>query len=68
MRNLYFVLEETVAIDGELYPTYSIVNPMAGVCHDVTCDRNKAYKIAKRFNNANLSPVHMFDAIEDSII
>ena len=61
----YFVFKETVNVEGEQYPTFSICDETGYCVHDVTTNQNKAYELAAKFSAAKLSPIHLRDAVED---
>lgn len=61
----YFVIQESVDVEGKEYPTYAIVSPSGQVAHDVTTNHDEAIRITKLFKKNHLSPIHFLDAIED---
>ena len=62
---MYHVFREFVEIEGEEFPTYSIVAPNGYTVHDVTPDMKEAYRLANTFTDQRLAPVHLRDACED---
>ena len=68
----YILTISSVTVEDESYETYGIAcidNDTVTKCfNDVSTDRNAVERTIKMFNENELDPEQLLDAIEDSII
>lgn len=67
--NKYILRNDTVTDEnGHQYTAYGVDVPTEQISiPDIFCDRTRAENFVNTCNKLDLSPIHIFDAIEDAI-
>lgn len=69
---IYSLTETEIELEGEKYITYGIEVEKQSLCelekavvNDITTDRKKAEEIIEKMKNNEVTPVHLYDVMEN---
>ncbi len=60
----YKLIKSYVEAEGVLTKTYGISTGDTRI-YDISCNKNEVLHLIKLFNDNNLSPIHLYNAVED---
>lgn len=68
MKNYKLVKSIVHDENGKEHVTYGVTNPDAKVTYtDVFSNKNEAEELVKKCNELDLSPMHLYDVIQDKL-